>query len=315
MSLTSINLSLSSGCGAHCVYCPSDRGMRIKTRNMSFDVAKKIIDEVSSDAFIEKYRVVKFIVGENGDSFINKYAVDILRYIKNKNPSYNIFCVTNFQNLAPEKSEIIIREQLVNSICLNIDGSTKSNYYAVKKLDLDLVMDVNLRAFLNFRDEYNRSIPIYFSILSMNNYIKAVQTRFGRLPHRLTDPDAVHMADDTEETEKMLRAWIRPGDVITRSAPMFWAERAGVDTSSVNYAKYRCPLIKRVNNEVFIAPDGTWYACCFDSNNQLELGNVYEKSIDEVACSQERKAFIRLLEEQKFAEIGYPCNTVNCCWP
>ncbi|MEO5348180.1 MAG: SPASM domain-containing protein [Magnetococcus sp. YQC-3] len=281
---------------------------------MRFDVAKKIIDEVSSDAFTEKYQMVKFVVGENGDSFINKNAIDILRYIKFKNSLYNIFCVSNFQNLTPEKSEIIVREKLVNSICLNIDGSTKSNYYAVKKLDLGLVMDINLRAFLNFRDEYSVDIPIHVSILSMNNYIQAVNKKFGRLPIQLTDPDAVHMEDDTEATREMLRPWIRPGDVVSRVNPMFWAERKAVDTSILDYSKYRCPLLKRVRNEVFVAPDGTWYACCFDSNNELELGNVYETSIDEVACSAKRKELIRLLEEQKFAEVGYPCNTVNCCW-
>ena len=29
--------------------------------------------------------------------------------------------------------------------------------------------------------------------------------------------------------------------------------------------------MSRVTREAFIAPDGTWYACCFDSNNQLVL--------------------------------------------
>ncbi|MBF0184404.1 MAG: radical SAM/SPASM domain-containing protein [Magnetococcales bacterium] len=312
--LTSINFSLSAACGASCIYCPSERGKAMATKNMPFAVARKIIDEVNSPEFVEKYQVVKYVVGENGDSFINKEALDILRYIKHRNPKAHIFCVTNFQQLTPEKSATILAEGLISSLCLNIDGSDPERYQAVKGLAYQEVLEEHFRTFLRIRESVQSPVPIHLSILSMHNYLQAVQNRFHRLPTQLRDAQATQWADDTEEVRARWAPLLRPGDVISRMRPMFWAERALVDKTTLDYSTYRCPLLKRIRSEAFIAPDGTWYACCFDDNYRLALGNVYQQSVDAVACSPAREELIGQLEAQAFARIGPPCDTVNCCW-
>ena len=310
--LLSINLSISSGCGANCIFCPSDRGDSIHTRNMSLDIVKNIVDEIASDQFSAKYKPVRFQVGENGDVFLNKEAIEIFRYIK-KRLNVQIYCTTNFQHLTEEMSEIILREGLIDDFGMNIDGFSAENYFSVKKLDLNNTMK-NINAFRRMREKYDAKVALTISCVSLKKYIQAVQGYFGRPPLKMTDPAMLEVEDDSHLVEEAIVPLLRPGDTFYFPSPFFWAERDGVDKSTLVYSDYVCPLLKRVYNEAFIAPDGSWYVCCLDSKNQLQLGNVVEQSLDEVARSPKRELVIRLLAARKFDKIGAPCDTVNCCY-
>ena len=147
----------------------------------------------------------------------------------------------------------------------------------------------------------------------MRHYVDAVRVHLGRNPSRIDDQRLLTLEDDFDSIKVRISPFLREGDQFGRSSPMFWAERNSVDVNDLDYDKYLCPLIERVCTEAFIAPDGTWYACCFDSNNQLVLGNVYETSLSEVERGEVRRNLIRRLSEKKFGEIGGPCATVNCC--
>lgn len=310
--LLSVNLSLSSACGANCLFCPSDRGANNQRRNMSLESVKKIVDEMASERFAERYKTVRFQVGENGDTFSNKQAIDIFRYIKAK-LNVSIYCTTNFQNLTEEKSDIILRENLVDDFGMNIDGHNEENYFSVKRLHLDNTMK-NLRAFIRLRQQHKAKTTLTVSCVTLKHYIQAVQTCFGRLPLKLTDPALAEIEDDSDLVEAAILPLLRPNDTFCCPSPFFWAERDGVDTSSLVYENYVCPLLQRVYQEAFISPDGTWYACCLDSKNKLVVGNVLEQSLDDVARSPKRETLIRMLAAKQFAQIGPPCDTVNCCY-
>jgi len=318
--LTAVNLSLSSACGADCVFCPSDRGARISKKNMSLEVASKIIDEVTSLEFIAKYRTHTMHVGENGDCFINKDIVEILRYLKARNPVRGpdwqqflyVSVFTDLQNFTPAIMETVCKEGLISFVGLNVDGASEETFSATKRLSSRYVKEY-LPEFIRLREKYSAKIELGVLSLTMRHYVDAVRKHLNRDPIRVRDPEQLKMADDFEQIKAQILPMLRTGDTLERMKPQFWAERAGVAAATVDYTKYYCPLIDRVENEAFIAPDGTWYACCFDSNNQLGLGNVYEKSIDEVAQGGPRKRLIKLLKKQKFGDIGGPCATVNCC--
>lgn len=311
--LKSINLSLSSACGADCIYCPKIRAKRIRQKLMPFDITKGIIDEISSVEFKSHHYIQKIELGENGDAFLNKEFIKILRHIKQELPEVKTELYNNFQYFYKEEAEVILKEGLVDSFHVNIDGSNESNYYMVKKLDLGNT-DRNLTNFLEIRNRLNSDASLTVHILTLHNYINTIYQNFGFLPSKLNGPSLLNIPDDFETIKKQILYRLdKKKDMIVKSSTFAWSERKKIDVESLDYSKYVCPLLNRIENEAFITPNGTWYACCYDSNNELVLGNVINQSIDEISNSNKRKEFIQLLKDKKFAEIGGPCKTVVCC--
>jgi len=311
--LKAINLSISSLCGANCLFCPSNRGKRIKQKVMPLEYVKKIICEITSDKFRTYHNIKRIEVGENGDAFLNKDFIDILRLIKSKIPQVNLERYTNFQNFTKEKARIILSEELIDSFYCNIDSSNNSNYLNIKGLDLDNTMN-NLINFIKLRKELNSNAPLNVLVLTLNKYINTIYNNYNFYPIKLNDINLRNVPDDFSIIKTRLKKILdSKTDKVIESWVVGWAEREKIDITKIDYAKYYCPNLIRVENEAFIAPDGTWYACCLDSNNELVLGNVIKKSINEIFFSKRRKELISMLKKKKFARINGPCATVNCC--
>lgn len=313
MGLVSVNLSLSSLCDGDCIFCPSNRGERITTKLMSFSLAKKIIDEVSSPEFRRDHPVAKFEIGENGEAFLNPEVINILRYMKSTNPGISTRVFTNFQNLTKERSETILREGLLDSIFFNIDGHNSYNYYQVKRLNFE-VLTRNVIDFLNLRKELRARISLTILSITLADYIGKIKRTLGFFPSKLHNPILQDIPDDFALIAEKWSALIdRKMDAIHRFAVVGWAERNKIDVDRIDYQRYSCPNLNRVRNECFVAPNGTWYACCLDSNNELVIGDVGEESLRELYRSKKRIDLIRLLEDGQFHQIDGPCRTVNCC--
>jgi radical SAM protein with 4Fe4S-binding SPASM domain len=283
---------------------------------MPFELACKIVDEVAGESFSQKHSVDRFEVGENGDAFLNRHFVAILRYIRKVLPNVKVELFTDFQHFTKDKADIFLRESLVNTYICNIDGANPDDYFAVKRIPYDRVKR-NILDFLEIRRTLHVTAPLRMQILTADYYIKTIRQHFGSDPVRLTGPEK-HCTPNSESIDSIKANWrdvLDPEqDRIAPATSVFaWAERAGVDTSKLNYQSYTCPLLSRVRNEAFIAPDGTWYACCYDSNYELALGDIKTQSLDEIFSSQKRHQFIGMLEGKEFEKIGGPCRTVNCC--
>lgn len=312
--LKSINISTSCLCGANCIFCPADRGNSIKEKLMSFDLFKKIVDEISSDTFKRQHQVDRIILGENGDAFINKNFIEMLRYLKLKLPDMRVILYSNFQNFKEEDIETVIKEKLVSLVRTNIDGCDSENYFYVKKLKLEDI-DRRIKKFIEKRIEFSNNIPLYISVLTLSKYITSIKNNFGFYPAKIKDQKYLTKEDDFSSIKKKyIKILDNKIDKIFRIYGTFgWAERSQFDPKKINYKKYACPNLMRIRFEAFIAPDGTWYACCFDSANQLKVGNLNNNSLDEIYNSEKRGNFMKLLENRQFKKIGGPCLTVNCC--
>jgi radical SAM protein with 4Fe4S-binding SPASM domain len=312
--LKSVNISTSSLCGANCIFCPTDRGNAISKKLMSFDLFKKIIDEVSSDAFKCRHQVETMVLGENGDAFLNKNIIEMLRYIKTKLPHIKVILCSNFQNFKEEDIETVVKENLVSIIRTNIDGSNPENYFYAKRLKLEDT-DRKIKRFVEKRKEFSSNISLSISVLTLNKYVTSIKNNFGFYPSKMNDREILDKKDDFEEIkQKYTKILDNKTDRIFRIYGTFgWAERNRFKPGEVDYDKYACPNLMRIRNEAFIAPDGTWYACCFDSANQLKIGNLNESSLDEIYNSEKRKNLIKNLENRDFKKNGGPCLTVNCC--
>lgn len=157
-------------------------------------------------------------------------------------------------------------------------------------------------------------MKVRINVMPAFEYKYAVGAFFDTLP--LQGKKEVHFSN-YEEVVKFLREFVPEDIEIKRSKSGLWAERkqvlSGKAKVPIDNSKLDCPLLFRVENEAFIAPNGDWYPCCLDDNNDIVLGNVKDSTILEIYNSQVRKEFITKLKQRRFDEIGYPCNTVICC--
>lgn len=310
--LTSVNLALSNQCHANCIYCPKTRGKR-KNIHMSFDIAKKIADEVASKKFRDLHDIRKFQMGENGDALLNQDFIHIIRYFKKTNPDIPISLFTNFHNLTKDKSEIMIKERLIDKIHVNIDGHDSYSYFRVKKIPYKIV-EQNLIDFIAIRNENNSYINLTIISLTFADYIKKIYKRFGKLPVKIKDDIKIDtLIDDFELIKNIWVKRLNPKiDIFNRSSVVAWAERETVkylifDKSNI------CPNLYILKHQCFIAPDGDIYACCLDDMQNLVFGNIIHDSINDIYFGEKRSEFLRLLKNRQYSKIGNPCVLVESC--
>jgi MoaA/NifB/PqqE/SkfB family radical SAM enzyme len=280
---------------------------------MSFELVKKLIDEVSSPEFKKEHTITSIQLGENGDAFMNPDFLSILIYIKKKLPDVKTKIFTNFRLCDEKMSKIILEQNLIDEIGCNIDSVSPEQYYEIKKLDSKIVFK-NFVDFINQRNILQKKIPMTVNVLSLNTYLRFVYGRFGFIPTKIEDIELLRVRDDTKETIKALQPLLYfDFDVICATKPFCWAERSKIDKSNINYEAITCPKIKSLDNSIFVAPNGIWYACCLDSNNELEFGNLKEQTILEVYNSYKRNSLIDRIKDKQFKSIGSPCDTVIAC--
>jgi len=310
--LRSINLSLSSACDAKCIFCPENRGRRLKTKMMNPKLVEKIVCEVSANPKL--HSITHFECSENGDAFLNPKVLECLRIIRKGLPWCTISVFANFRNLTKDKIIRILQENLIDTMCCNIDGHNEYYYRAVKGVPLKKAKQ-NLLDFLRIRKNLHANVPLTIYAITYRKYVNTIKNNFGFIPYNLHGRELKDIKDDFALIKAMWQPLIdkEKDRIVPAHAVFSWAERPKIDTTSLAYDKYRCPNLERVKHEAFIAPDGTWYACCLDENNELAIGNLTRNSLANLVESPRRKKLIGMLEQRKFREIGGPCKTVNCC--
>jgi|GEM_PF-799990 len=309
--ITSINLSLSSLCSAKCIFCPyKERGSKVRTKIMRFETVKNIVKQIKSD---KKFfnQLSKIEVGEAGDCFLNKDTIKILRYLKKHLPHIHINMFTNFNGLTNEKSKIILKEKLIDSIWMNIDSLNKQQYYETKQLDINVVLK-NLLFFLDNRTKYNSKIKLSVLILPIRYYTELVRVNLDTKP--INSKEHVELIKENyKEMKDKLTEILEETDDIMLSSVIFWAEREQFKDKEINYSTQTCPVLKRIIKEVWVSPSGDTYLCCLDNRFDLKTGNLNKESIKDIWFGKKRQDLINKLRNKQFKEIGYPCNTVNCC--
>lgn len=310
MSIDCINLALSNRCNATCIWCPTSRGTK-HNFDMPFEVVKKIIDEAADPAFPNPIKMIH--LSENGEALYHPEFLEIVRYIKAKLPDTALNLLSNFGLMSAKIAKPLLEEKLLSSIQVNIDGHDAKSYKAVKGISYAGVIK-NVKKFLELRAKYDPTFDFSINVMTAFEYTVSVNAFMQTKPdqYKRKIPFSTY-----EETVKSLRKFVPDDIFIKHSKSGLWAER-GLITSgrariNVDQSKLDCPLLMRVEKEVFIAPNGDLYPCCYDDNNDIVLGNVMESTLLEIHDSETRRVFIERLKAHKYEEIGYPCNTVACC--
>ena len=310
MTLTNVNLALSNRCNAKCIWCPTSRGTK-HNFDMSKDIAFKVIDELAEF----DYDINGMHFSENGEAIYNKDFMEILLYASEKLPNTKLNMLSNFGLMTRSLSEQICKSRTLYEFQVNIDGHDSASYRAVKGISYESVMR-NVETFLKMRQKYHPEMQFVINVMPAFEYSVTVNALMQDSPDQTRGKSIPYSS--FEHTRNSLQSLVKKYNVHVRhSKSGLWAERKTFQRNrhklNVDQSKMDCPMFKRVEHEAFIAPNGDWYPCCLDDNNDIVLGNVNNQTVQEIYTSQRRLEFVEKLRNRQYEEIGYPCNTVACC--
>lgn len=119
-----VTVELTNGCNLSCPVCPRHL-MEGKLGNMSFDLYKKIIDEIA------KYPDTVLIPFFRGESMLHKQFVEMLAYARDKGVG-KIQLTTNATRMKPKFARAIIDYE-VDFVSFSVDTVDPDDYAKVRK--------------------------------------------------------------------------------------------------------------------------------------------------------------------------------------
>lgn len=310
-SIFAVNIAVSNRCTANCIYCPKDRGEKATNTLMSLDTFNVILQKMTDEDLTGKYALRTIRLGENGDLFLNTNAITMLRAIRTRFPWIKIELFNHFFMLRKDIADILLREQLVDTFYLNIDGMSEM-YRLIKKVNFETMIS-NLNYFIKARDSLGLNIPIHVRALMLKDYVESLHNNFNSYPSHLPDK-TLKLRDEFQEIKAYLKNILNPElDSFKKTYPALWAERESLKDKYTNIKKYSCPHLFRIQTEAYISPDGKWYLCCLDSKQELIIGDLTKESFADLINNETRKTYISNLIKREYLKNGGPCKTVHCC--
>ena len=234
-------------CNLRCPLCPQHKGLDREKSVMDMDLFTSIIDQIKGNKPLVKLYM-------SGEPMLHKNLFEMIKYAEKGGCRTMIH--TNATLLNRDKAIQLLQSSLTY-LSFSFDGCTPEIYEKVRKGANFEKVKLNIEQFLDLKKEMGSKSPhTTIEILRMN------------------------------ETEKYLSDfvthWQRPGVDKVNIAPCgIWpgiVENFGFE-EPINFGYRPCPTLFEACS---ILTDGTVVPCCMDVNGKIPLGNINDKSFEEV---------------------------------
>ncbi len=236
---------------------------------MDFQLFRKIIDECGER---KAYRIMPFL---HGETLLVPGVLDYFRYIRAVSPQSHVNLTTNGSKLSKEISEAILREDLLDSLILSMEGADKETY---EKIRVGLKFEevrANFLQFLSIRRQLNKRKPKVSVAMVVVDQNRSSKRKFAEL-------------------------W-KEADEVRFSVFFNWAGKLNGETPR---HEHRLNFCERLYHYVTILADGRVAMCCFDSEGEYILGDVRKQTIGEIWHSEEFLQVRRQLFERDFDKLS-----------
>jgi radical SAM protein with 4Fe4S-binding SPASM domain len=262
-----IYVELTNACNARCTICATPSMTRPR-EVMDFGLFRKIIDECGRNSPL---RILPFL---HGESLLVPQVLDYFRYIRTVSPGSHVNLTTNGSKLTGDISEAILREDLLDSLILSMEGADRETYERIRKgLRFEEVRD-NFQQFLQLRRRLCKKKPKL--LVSMV----------------VTD-------QNQHERDSLAELW-KAADEVRFSVFFNWAGKVNGQSPR---SDYRLNFCERLYHYITILVDGRVAMCCFDSNGEHIVGDIRRQSIEEAWRSAEFERKRTLLFERDFSRL------------
>lgn len=285
-----VQMAITSICNFKCIYCPMPK-VRSKKGIMSFEVFKKIIDDL--DEFPGKVKTIRLM--REGEPLLNKRFVDMVRYIKLKQPTVIVDTVTNASLLTHKLSDDIIDSGL-DKMFISLQGMNAEAYKRLSGVDIDF-------------DKLIDNI-VYFCINRTNCkvFIKVpdigVNEEEKEAFFKLFEPYVDEMF-----MERIFPAW-----------PNFDVSKLQKDPNMGYYGEPKTDTVKVCAMpfyNVSIDYRGIVSGCCNDWEDKTNMGDTNKQSLYEIWNGKKLNDFRRMqLQGKRFEdELCKDCYALEYCKP
>lgn len=243
-----VRFEVTDHCNAECIMCPRDKHKLGREHGvMDMERFKRSVDEVVSlgakNAVLQGF----------GEPLVDKRLEEKISYAKSK--GLHTYTITNASLLTPARSRAIIESGL-DEIRFSFYGMTPLSYNTVmRRLDFD----TSVKAILGFLEERAK-----------------LGSKFPK-----TDMSWLVMKETEHETHLFREFWEPKVDTIEIWRPHNYGDGRSYRDRHID------PSMKKTcgrpeNGPLQIQWNGEIVPCCYDYNNQIILGNVFESSVLEV---------------------------------
>ena len=271
-----VYVELTNICNAKCVICATPTMQRSR-KIMSMDLFCKIVDECG------RYRPKKILPFLHGESLLVPNVVDYFRYIRKVAPGVHVNLTTNGSRLSAALTDIFLKENLLDSVVVSIDGGNKETFEKIRLgLNYERVRK-NVLHFIKRRNQLGKSSPeVTISMVTMN---------------------------ENKHTKKKLKEVWKEADNVNFSVYFNWAGKL----KNRDRFEYKGNFCERLYHYITILADGRVGMCCFDSEAQHVVGDINKQSVHEVWHSKEFRRKRKLLYDRDFDQLTLcsSCDYIN----
>lgn len=266
-------MEITNICNLECVHCPYTFISKRKDylpRHMSWELYKKIAEEVSL------YKGVLFRFVCDGEPTMHPRFLDMIKFAKAKGISPVNF-ITNGTLLNEEMAKEVLAAG-TDIVEISLDAFTKATYEKIrKKSDFGLVIS-NVHRFIEMRNRLQSRTKIFVSIIDQK--------------------------ESEAELEQFIDYWrTRVDKVLTRP---YTSIGGLVDEKKLKIScdgdRWPCPQLWR---RFFINVDGFAEFCVEDWNGETIIGDVNRKSIKDVWSSPEYNKVRQSHLLRNFHDVAY----------
>ena len=264
-----LQIEPTNHCNADCICCPTSRSSR-KRGYMDFDLFRRIINEASE---IGVNAIFLFL---HGEPMLHPQIVEMIRYIKSKRLAYHM--ATNGILFDATKIRGILSSGTDNAdhISFSMMGATKQVHEKiVRKANYDDVVK-NLKMLVDMREEMRVNGPV-------------IEAIFYAMP------------ENKHEEGKFLRKWQGTIDHVRMSGD--------ISQSFSEYKRSNSQLTTRTKTclnlwqKMTIFWNGDVTLCCQDVDGDYVLGNLKEKTINEIWSNRTLLTIKTLHKKKQFDKI------------
>lgn len=271
-----LDIEATSNCNLLCTMCPRtemvENGTFWKVKEFDFDLYARLVDEGAQKGLCS----IKF--NYLGEPLMNRRLVEMIRYAKDRGV-VDVMFNTNATLLTERLARELIGAGL-DKLFFSFDSPFREHYNQIRvNANYDKTLR-NIKRFMAIREETGSKKPFTRVSMVRMSENEAEWLAFKELFEPIVD--AVAWVDYIEHTSQS-------GTEAKIAAP-----------KTKGGKPFCCPQLWQ---RMFVHPDGVVTVCCVDSARKLTVGNIHNKTVEEIWTGPEYQKLRELHATGRIDEI------------